>query len=327
MKIGMLERILNKSMMFAIGSSLAFGLVTGCGKENSPVAPVNQAPEIYITEGPSNGEEINDNNIVFDWLGFDQDGTISMYKYQLTPLMNNYQETVSTNHTFTDLSNGFYTFSVLARDNEGEWSPEPTERNFSIYKENILILKPGPEDGIDAPVGGIWEYGEPTQWCNENYGDDEGLWVGYFNDGEGWIDKTRSYICFGGLSQIPNNSKILDAKIWLTTQYVDYSNTLIEIRNVKTNVNNIWYEDIINWNNQPECDNLNSTKIISEEGERYWIDVSNLIQNCVDGDYNNGLMIKLSSEGGDSRYCGFYSSDWENSEERPELELVYIIEQ
>ena len=323
MKIGGLERILRKSVMFAVGSSLVFNLLAGCGKEESPTAPENQAPETTIISGPSG--TIEENTATFEWGGNDPDGNVEKYMYRLSPDMDIYVETYNTTKIFSDLNNGDYTFYVKAIDNEEKEDPTPAERSFTVSKEYTVILQPGPDEGIDAFISGEFENGEQTSNCDINFNYDE-LHVSYGEYfGNTIIQINRSYIKFN-LDDIPPNAYIIDAILNLN-KMVEWegSNLLIQVSRVTNN----WGESTVTWNNQPEFSGViecieDIPMGIGSEGW-YGFNITNLVSGWVGYEYDNyGFVMKVLSEDGENREARFYSSDYEtNPSIRPKLEIKY----
>ena len=102
---------------------------------------MNKPPTVSIIEDFQNGQQVNEDFVDFSWVGEDDDGYVLKFKYILSSNINYFQETSATSKSFTDLSSGDYFFSVLAMDNQGEWS-QPSEVSFSVYKEYFLNLQP-----------------------------------------------------------------------------------------------------------------------------------------------------------------------------------------
>jgi uncharacterized membrane protein len=57
------------------------------------------------------------------------------------------------------------------------------------------------------------------------------------------------------------------------------------------------------------------------DDQYYDLDVTQLVQQYINGKYNNtGFFLKAKTEGGN--YIAFYSSDWSNAEQRPKLTIT-----
>ena len=316
--------------MGVVGCSLAFGLVTGCGKDNNPVNPpetpiVNQFPDTYLTDIPFDPfETINYDDVNFGWIGFDPDGEIELYKYKLSPLMNDYEVTPNTFKSFSDLGNGDYDFYVTAMDDSGAWDPTPAEISFTVYKEYTMTFQPGPE-GIDSYVWGDWVNGNPLEWCDYNYGGSDSLMIAYFDvEGNNNVYYIRSFLKFDELSNIPPNADISNAKFSL------YKTNISGFGEVQVSkVNNYWGEYFVTWNNQPSCFNsVEAVEFIPNGDIRHYWDLTDYAQSVVNGEYSNyGLGIKFVDESNGSHIIVFGSSDHPDPSKRPKLELVYTIDQ
>lgn len=79
----------------------------------------NSLPTVTITSGPQGIIDVS--TATFNWTGTDQDGSISMYYFdidQTPPTI----ATALTSTTITDLSHGNHTFYLIAEDNDGDKS-------------------------------------------------------------------------------------------------------------------------------------------------------------------------------------------------------------
>ncbi|MDY6864872.1 MAG: NosD domain-containing protein [Halobacteriota archaeon] len=90
----------------------------------------NVVPQTNITSGPSGTIEYND--LSFAWAGSDNQSQTSslQYSYRLDGSWSSW--TTDTSKSYTDLSNGDYTFSVKARDQAGNEDHSPANRSFTV---------------------------------------------------------------------------------------------------------------------------------------------------------------------------------------------------
>jgi PGF-CTERM protein len=104
---------------------------TATGSDTTP-------PETAITAGPSG--TITYNDVQFDWAGTDDITETSKLVYQYT-LDGSWSEwTSGTSKTYTDLSNGEYTFMVRARDEAENEDLTPASRSFTV---SVTIRRSG----------------------------------------------------------------------------------------------------------------------------------------------------------------------------------------
>jgi len=123
-----------------------FILITGCDGcdgDKNPIQP-NQAPTVSITSGPSG--TITTDQATFSWSGYDTDGTISGYYYDLDDSTPD-TWTTSTTKTFYSISNGSHTFYVKAKDNDGDLSTIAS-RSFIVNVETHET-----QEGMTNPNG------------------------------------------------------------------------------------------------------------------------------------------------------------------------------
>jgi parallel beta-helix repeat protein len=101
-------------------------------------AAPNNPPDTVITAGPSG--TITYNDVQFDWAGTDDITETSKLVYQYT-LDGSWSEwTSGTSKTYTDLSNGEYTFMVRARDEAENEDPTQATRSFTV---SVTIRRSG----------------------------------------------------------------------------------------------------------------------------------------------------------------------------------------
>jgi len=190
-----------------------------------------------------------------------------------------------------------------------------------LSAQDTLIVQPDAAMGKDATV---W-----TERPDRNTGNIPSLdalaWT-WFGDGfdEGL---TRSFIQFD-LSDIPGNSNILEAKLYLSFNeesffanlYHRFERNDLAVQSVAEE----WEESTITWNNQPAVNSQSMIVVpstIDEPFEDYEIDITAIIQEQVRGT-NNGIRLSLQDE---IYYRGVVlaSSDHPNSDLHPKLQVIY----
>jgi len=189
--------------------------------------------------------------------------------------------------------------------------------------QDTLFLKPGPEEGKDAWID--------THYTSFNWGHHEDLSCCAWTSG-GVPGVTRGLIEFD-LSQIPENATILEARLSL------YANTTTNQSHIHSNLSGHndgfisrviepWDEKTVLWGNQPSFDPDNQGYL--HESNYEWedypdIEISELIRDSYnDPENSHGMLIHLRTEIY-YRALVFCSSDHENPEKWPELEVVYEI--
>ncbi len=189
------------------------------------------------------------------------------------------------------------------------------------FSQDTLFLKPGPEEGKDAWID--------THYTSINWGHHKDLSCCAWTSG-GVPGVTRGLIEFD-LSQIPENATILEARLSL------YANTTTNQSHIHSNLSGHndgfisriiepWDEKTVLWGNQPSIDPDNQGYL--HESNYEWedypdIDITKLIRDIHNNPKNShGMMIQLRTEIY-YRALVFCSSDHENPEKWPELEVVY----
>lgn len=198
-----------------------------------------------------------------------------------------------------------------------------------------LVLRPGPDDGKD--VIAVYDDSDPnTANTNQKHIKEVAAW--------GWTHfgltyNTRTFIEFDGLSLIPENATIIKATGYLygltsaesTPQgnsyypgspYESYgpNNCVVD------RVLSAWDESTLTWNNQPSVTKQNESTIASSTSQ--WgfnaeVDVTEMVKQFVKNRNKNfGVRIKVNNE---TPYHSivFGSSDQDNPDLRPKLEVVY----
>ena len=199
--------------------------------------------------------------------------------------------------------------------------------NDSLEDEvQILTLQPNARDGVDAV---IWS--ERPDNASPDHKDFQVMgWTWYslgLNDGI-----RRSLINFD-LSSIPENAKIVDATLSLY-----YNAESVEIPSTKghsqrdgsnksilSRITSEWSEEKVTWNNQPSIstDNQVIVKASDSKDENYVIDVKDLVEDMVANPLgSHGFMYMLDNEDF-YRAMIFASSDNEDSDLHPKLDIEY----
>jgi len=198
-----------------------------------------------------------------------------------------------------------------------------------------LVLRPGPNQGADAWVQS-YEY-DPT-YADANTATSFEIKLQAWTINGGFIN-LREFIKFTGLSQIPDTSRVISAKLFLYgldsddpffptgnsyypgSPYNFYGENGCYVERVIQD----WNENTITWNNQPLITQKNRTEIPASTSQWNYnvaLDVTQLIKPMVKYSRNYGLRISLKSE---TPYhsIGFYSSDANDAKKRPKLVVTY----
>jgi len=205
------------------------------------------------------------------------------------------------------------TYTITATNNIGTVTDSVT-LTVSEAEEEHLVLQPtnGKEaDVIDA-------------YPDDNYGDFEEFWVGY------WTDTSRlfrTYIQFD-LSSIPAGAVITDASLELYLDEAEGSGSMeIELQKV----NSSWQEDSITWNIQPAFSSKveSSSYVGSTDSNdwKVWGNLEQLVQGWNDGSIANyGMFLKAANESSVSVVAKFISSDSNKSNNYyPKLVVDYYL--
>jgi len=207
-----------------------------------------------------------------------------------------------------------------------------------IYKtasgNTKLVLQPGPAAGQDSWVQ--WYEYDPT-YADANSATSFEIKVESWTISGGVVN-LREFIKFSRISEIPDTSHIISAKLFLYgldpgdpyfpqgnsyypgSPYTSYGENVCYIEKVV----NDWNESKITWNNQPLITERN--RVIIPASTSQWnynigINVTKLVQASV-RNTNYGFRISMENE---TPYhsVGFYSSDASNAKQRPKLVIVY----
>jgi len=124
-----IKRLANKTIRVALTAAM---LSISCGDDGTrnPASPSNNPPETWITEGPTG--TISTNDVTIRWNGNDSDGSLTNFFYKMDNSAESQVSSLTTSHTFYDLSEGQHTFTVRAKDNDDLMDPTPATRTFEI---------------------------------------------------------------------------------------------------------------------------------------------------------------------------------------------------
>lgn len=235
-----------------------------------------------------------------------------------------------SNYTIVVSKSGYEQYSyTFTRDSLKAYELIPGNLPLIIElrkQSNLIILKPGPEDGIDA----MFEYWSEKDYPNRNWGDNIAF-VAQAWTANGIPLKVRSAMKFN-LDQIPAGSKIRKATLALyagktvtpaSPALGDGHSTLSGENSVLLQViTEPWDEHTITWNNQPPTSTINQVVIPAStcQFEDYTnIVITSMVQEMINEPSTNyGFMIKLNNENY-YRSMLFGSSDYPDETKRPVL--------
>ena len=137
-----LEKIVKKFNLknYIIYPLLIAGLTFGCGEKTDSINPTSQTPTIVNKKPkttiikPTNNQTFYSSSITAEWSGYDEDGNVAGFFSILSSgdnvLLSDYCNCNSK--TFTTLNEATYSIKVIAKDNSGEYDPNPPEVMFNI---------------------------------------------------------------------------------------------------------------------------------------------------------------------------------------------------
>jgi hypothetical protein len=193
---------------------------------------------------------------------------------------------------------------------------ETTYINWSLTyaPELTLTIQPDPGIGKDAMVDAF----DPTS----NYATNPQLAAGSWTLED--PRETRSYLQFS-LDSIPTDAVIVSAQLAL---WYSLSINLVETPVGAYVVEEIWTEDGITWNNQPDLATTpESITNVPASGIGIWVywTTTNMVKAWWDGSITNyGVMLKDTDESTAEAKKGFYSSDVGTADQRPRLIITYF---
>lgn len=189
----------------------------------------------------------------------------------------------------------------------------------SSIAQTTLILQPGPDEGKDAKVFSL----SPSN----NYGNDQDFIAAAWT-WDGTPGLLRSYLQFD-LSSIPEEAGIISAKLSLFYNDESTSNgqegeNAAYLRRVIED----WDESTIDWTSKPDATSenqiyLNESTSISQD--YLDIDVKTLVQDMIENPEESfGFLMILDVE---ETYASmkFCTSDFDEEDQRPMLEIVYSL--
>jgi hypothetical protein len=192
--------------------------------------------------------------------------------------------------------------------------------SFGLSAQETIIYQPGPEDGKDAFIYTL----EPQL----NVGGHQNFMASAWTSGLTPL-AVRSLIDVIP-PDLPPNVNILEAKLSLYS-YDSSSNgphsTLSGSNNaVLRKIIEPWDEWTVTWENRPAATTMNQVQLPASTAaiqDYLDIDITILVQDMVDSpETGHGLLIKLATEQ-PYRAMVFGSSDNENPELRPKIEITY----
>lgn len=197
---------------------------------------------------------------------------------------------------------------------------------------NTLLMKPGPDCGIDAVIA--INNTASLNWQNTNYGANPQLyaiaWTFFANGGtEGYF---RSLIDFRDLDLVPQNATVTSATLRLfgvSSSPHTPGNSGANISWVQR-VTSTWSEFAVTWNTQPTVTTVNQVAIPASTSTWNYnvaLNVTAMVQDMVNQPAANrfGFRILLQTEA-IYRSLLFASSDHATPALWPELEVTYEYE-
>jgi hypothetical protein len=197
-----------------------------------------------------------------------------------------------------------------------------------LLVSHVVTLQPNSVKGKDAFI----EDYPFEDYRNKNWGNSEELAaISWTSGGTPYI--VRSFIDFN-FDTIPAKAIIDSVKLSLYAHgnighgfghdTIDGSNECYLQRVIEE-----WDEDLITWNTQPQTTELN--QVLIPKSDRTMQNYVSINITCLVKDiYNNideshGLMLRLKNEDGLRRRMFFATSDIEEHQKRPKLEIYYSI--
>ena len=202
---------------------------------------------------------------------------------------------------------------------------------FSLFRKTtkpfVLILQPGSHEGKDAFI----EDYPYDDYRNRNWGkSDEFAAISWTAGGTPFV--VRSFIDFN-FDTIPDNATIDSAKLSLYAygnnghgvghDTLGGANECYLYRIIEE-----WEEDLITWNTQPNVTEINKVLIPRSDStmqDFVGIDITNLVRDIIEYKENSyGFMLRLEIES-DYRRMFFATSDVQEEQKRPKLEIYYKV--
>jgi hypothetical protein len=197
------------------------------------------------------------------------------------------------------------TYTLTAGNISGDDSAQLT-----VILLQTKILQPGPSLGKDSEVS--------EGHANKNFGDYGGIHVGR------GMGNRRAFIQFNAIENLPANTVILSANLELYLgSTTNLSNFYIELHVVTE----IWEEDTITWNDQPDyLETMETETPINPFYVPCWVfwDISSLLQGWINGSIAH-YGVALVAGNVQLNYTYIYSSDNIYPDRRPKLIITYYI--
>jgi hypothetical protein len=139
-----------------------------------------------------------------------------------------------------------------------------------------------------------------------------------------WGSNTKRAVIKFDLSGIPSNATIVSANLHLSIGGTFGYSTQINVHEIETN----WTETSVTWNIiNPSYSSVvedHFSPVFPGSAEGVW-DLTNSVQSMVNGQPNNGWMLKANNESPTHHYWEFYTKEYSGQEFRPVLEVVYEV--
>ena len=207
----------------------------------------------------------------------------------------------------------------------------PPYQSPPAHVEGNVVIRPGPEDGIDAFVGGTSMCSGETTF-DQNFGDDTSLYVENQADYSDYPCFNKSYLRFN-LAGIPTGKVIISATLtlhhWSNADWTGAEPSFIQLFSTDDG----WDEHAITWNNAPLArENISATwvQVITPDnnpgwpGNPYDWDATKAVAEA----YSAGEPVNLVLYSADmAQHSNKYltssdTGDW-NAVARPTLTVVY----
>lgn len=196
--------------------------------------------------------------------------------------------------------------------------------NVNLYAQlthATLTLQPGAAEGKDASISSRFPNSPMANGNNIDF-----IGLAWTNGGN--FDSYRSLIDFD-LSQIPVNSNIIDATLYLywnpTSLNPGHSSLTGSNISIIQRITSNWDESTVTWATQPTTTTTNQVIIpqSSSETQNYEINITDLVQDyCNDPSGSFGFLLRLQTEI-QYRTVIFSSSDHSNANLHPKLVVNY----
>lgn len=212
---------------------------------------------------------------------------------------------------------------------------------YTNYDSVDLVLQPGPDSGQDCLVA--YRENDNNLYATSNHKPTHEVtairWS--YNSVNAGNGTNRTYIKFAGLSNLPDSSIIIEAKLSLFgvesgvaaplgnsyypgSPYESFGDNAAWLKRVAGD----WADSTITWNNKPETFSDDQASIPASSSQ--WnndvadINVTNMVKTMVDLNENFGFCLQLKNED-IYRSILFGSSEAANKAKRPRLVVKYAL--